>query len=72
MSEVFGRFKNTILVTSEIKIPKTANDTKTILVDVMSEINCAMNYVNNFVVANPNLPAAQLSSEDKNIIKGSN
>jgi len=68
LSEVFGKFKNTILVTSEIKIPKTAHDTKNILVDVMGEINCAMNYVNNFVVSNPNLPAAQLSSDDKNII----
>ena len=68
LSEVFGRFKKTILVTSEIKVPKTAHDTKNILVGVMDEINCAMNYVNNFVVTNPNLPAGQLSSDDKNII----
>jgi hypothetical protein len=68
LSEVFGKFKNTILVTSEIKVPKTAHDTKNILVGVMDEINCAMNYVNNFVVVNPNLPSAQLSFNDKNII----
>ena len=68
LSEVFGRFKKTILVTSEIKIPKTAHDTKNILTGVMGEINCAMNYINNFVVSNPNLPAGQLSADDKNII----
>lgn len=34
----------------------------------MDEINCAMNYINSFVVVNPDLPAAQLSAEDKNII----
>ena len=68
LSEVFGRFKKTILVTSEIKVPKTAHDTKNILVGVMDEINCAMNYINNFVVINPNLPAGQLSSDDKSII----
>lgn len=69
LSEVFGRFKKTILVTSEIKVPKTAHDTKVIVENVMSEINCAMNYVNNFVVPNANLPDAQLSDADKNIIK---
>jgi len=69
LSEVFGRFKKTILVTSEIKVPKTAHDTKVIVENVMGEINCAMNYVNNFVVPNANLPAAQLSDADKNIIR---
>lgn len=68
LSEVFGKFKKTILVTSEIKVPKTAHETKDVLVGVMSEINCAINYINHFVVPDPNLTKANLSSSDKNII----
>jgi hypothetical protein len=68
LSDVFGRFKKTILVTSEIKVPKTAHDTKIVLNDVMGEINCAINYINNFVVPDPNLVKAKLSDADKNII----
>lgn len=68
LSEVFGKFKSTILVTSEIKIPKTAHDTKIILQSVMDEVNCAMNYISNFVTPDSNLVDAQLSDADKNII----
>ncbi len=68
LSDVFGRFKKTILVTSEIKVPKTAHDTKEVLVGVMGEINCAINYINNFVVPDPNLVKGKLSDADKNII----
>ena len=68
LSEVFGRFKKTILVTSEIKVPKTAHDTKLILEGVMGEVNCAMNYINHFVVPDSNLVKANLSSDDKHII----
>ena len=68
LSEVFGRFKETILVTSEIKIPKTAHDTKDILVGVMDEVNCSLNYINNFVTPDPTLVDAKLSDADKNII----
>jgi len=68
LSEVFGRFKETILVTSEIKIPKTSHDTKDILVNVMDEVNCSLNYINNFVNPDENLVNAQLSDADKNII----
>ncbi len=68
LSEVFGKFKSTILVTSEIKIPKTAHDTKIILSGVMDEVNCAMNYINNFVTPDASLTNAQLTSADKNII----
>jgi hypothetical protein len=70
LSNIFGKFKNTILLTSTIRIPQSAHDTKVILEGVMGEINCAMNYINHFV--NPdlsnNLPNAQLTSEDKSII----
>lgn len=69
LSETFGRFKDTILATSTVKLPKSAHDASIILSGVMSEVNCALNYVNHFV--NPgteNLPDAELSSEDKHII----
>ena len=68
LSEVFGRFKKTILITSEIKIPKAIHDTKVVLEGVMDEINCAMNYINNFVNPDPTLVNANLSDKDKNII----
>ncbi len=68
LSEVFGRFKKTILVTSEIKVPKTAHDTKEVLVGVMGEINCAIKYINNFAVPDNNLTQGKLSDADKNII----
>ena len=68
LSEVFGKFKQTILVTSDIKIPKTAHDTKNILEGVMGEVNCAMNYISHFVNPESNLENASLSDSDKNII----
>ena len=69
LSEVFGKFKQTILATSTIQIPKSAHDTSVILHGVMDEISCAMNYINHFV--NPStevLPLAELSVIEKNII----
>jgi hypothetical protein len=60
--------KETILATSAVKIPKSAHDTKVIIEGVMGELNCAMNYMNNFVNPSDNLPDAQLSQDDKNII----
>ena len=69
LSDVFGRFKETILATSKIQIPKSTNDTRNLVQSVMGEVNCAMNYINYFV--NPvdtSLTAAKLSSDDKKII----
>ena len=34
----------------------------------MGEVNCAINYINHFVVPNPSLANAGLSDADKNII----
>jgi len=50
LSKVFRCFKKTILLTSEIKIPKTTQDTKDVLVEVMSEVNCAINYINHYLI----------------------
>ena len=68
LSETFGRFKQTILTTSTIKIPKSAHETKVVLENVMGEVNCAMNYINYFVNPTNNLKDAGLSAEEKNII----
>lgn len=69
LSEIFGKFKQTILATTRIKIPKTAHQTAVILNGVMDEINCAMNYITHFVSPTDNyLVDSELSWEEKNII----
>ena len=70
LSNVFGKFKDTILVTSTIRIPASAHQTKLILEGVMDEVSCAMNYINHFVAPEQsnNLVAANLSDSDKLII----
>ena len=68
LSDVFGRFKETILITSSVRIPKSAYDISNVLRNVMDEVNCAMIYIDNFVTPNVSNPLGQLSSNDKNII----
>ena len=69
LSETFGKFKTTILSTTTIQFPKTAHETALVLNDVMSKINCAMNYITYFVSpTEESLPASELSVEEKNII----
>ena len=71
LSNVFGRFKETILATSTLKLPSSAHDTKLVMQDVMQELDCAMNYINYFVAPTPemaNNSNAQLSASDKNVI----
>jgi hypothetical protein len=70
LSDTFGKFKETILATSSIQIPKSAHQTKVVLENVMGQINCAMTYINHFVDGS-NSPApivADLSQEEKDII----
>ena len=69
LSNVFGRFKKTILATTQIQLPKSIQDTRIVVEDVMGDLNCAMNYVNYFV--NPTdttLVKAKLSDADQNVI----
>lgn len=57
------------MATTTIQFPKTAHETAVVLNGVMSEINCAMNYITHFV--NPSesgLVNSELSPEEKNII----
>jgi hypothetical protein len=69
LSETFGKFKETILVTSSIKIPKSAHETNVVMQGVMDELSCAMNYINHFVSPDTEMTKANLTDVDKNIIK---
>jgi hypothetical protein len=69
LSEVFGRFKETIIATSSIQLPKSAHDTKVVLESVMANVNCAMKYISHFVDSSAVAPPeADLSTEEKNVI----
>lgn len=69
LSKVFGKFKETILATSTIQIPKSAHETSVLLQSVVGQINCAMTYISHFVDSSiPASAAAELSTEEKNII----
>lgn len=70
LSNIFGKFKETIFATTTIQIPKSAHDTKVVIEGVMSEVNCAMRYINHFVdpTIDASLNGASLSMYEKNII----
>lgn len=69
LSNVFGNFKKTILATTTIQFPKSAHETSVILGGVMDEINCAMQYITNFVSPSENPPpGANISEEEQNVI----
>lgn len=71
LAEVFGKFKQTILATSTIEIPQSAHDARLIVQDVMSEVNCAMSYINHFIspAAGGDAPEnSELSATEKNVI----
>jgi hypothetical protein len=69
LSKVFGKFKETILATSTVKIPKSSHDTSVLLQNVTSQVNCAMNYISHFVDSSaPASDAANLSDKEKGII----
>ena len=69
LSEVFGKFKETILATASVQIPKSSHDAKLLVQNVMSEVNCAMKYINHFVSPLPNDPvSANLSAKDRLVV----
>ena len=77
LSETFGKFKQTILGTSVIKVPKSLKDTRDVIEDVMGDIDCAMKYVHHFISpetddSSTNLcGCADLSEEEKLMIEES-
>jgi len=69
LSNVFGKFKDTIVATSKIRLPQSVIETNVVLNGVMEEVNCAMNYMTYFV--NPSdtgLTKAKLSDNDVSVI----
>jgi hypothetical protein len=73
LSETFGKFKETILTTTTIQIPKSSHDTRIVIENVMEEIDCAMKYIQHFVEPSSSsntepLPDSQLSADEQNII----
>jgi len=69
LNEVFGKFKQTILATTRVQIPRSAHDASILLGNVMVEINCAMQYINHFVSPTSNIPiGANLSAAELNVI----
>ncbi len=73
LSETFGRFKQVIFSTTTIQLPQSAQETKVVLDGVMSELNCAMKYIDHFVTPSddPSMNNASLSDEEKHIIEKS-
>jgi hypothetical protein len=70
LADVFGEFKKTIIATASVELPKSAHETRVVVEEVMSEINCAMNYMNHFITPSDVKPAnADLSATEKNIIE---
>ena len=69
LSEVFGKFKQTILATAVVDIPKSAHDAKLLVQSVMTEVSCAMNYINHFVDPTVSVGASgNLSAAEQTII----
>ena len=73
LSNVFSKFKSTIIATSTINIPSTTIETSKKLNKVMDEINCAMNYISHFVEADPHNTDSSfhMGEEDKKTIEKS-
>jgi len=69
LSNTFSKFKETILATSTIEMPKSISITSTIISEVSDEIDCAMQYINHFAIPDPTLTKAILSPGDKLIIE---
>ena len=71
LAKVFGKFKETILATSTVELPKSAHDAKVLLQQVVGQVNCAMTYITHFVDSSIPAPeTANLSTEEQNIISG--
>lgn len=69
LSEVFGKFKQTILATTTVQLPKSTQKARQALESVMDEVHCAMKYINYFVDSSANEPVdAELSAEESGII----
>lgn len=69
LSNIFGKFQQTIIAVASVELPKSAHETRQLVQSVMNEVNCAMTYINNFVTPDASAPeAASLSATEKDII----
>ena len=69
LSNNFAKFKETILLTNTIDIPKSISATAIAINAVSDEIDCAMKYISNFATPDPTLTKGALSDADKLIIQ---
>ena len=69
LSNTFSKFKETILATNTIDIPKSISTTASIINEVSDEIDCAMQYISNFATPDLTLTKGSLSDADKLIIQ---
>jgi hypothetical protein len=69
LSETFGKFKQTIIATSNIQLPQSTHDTRIAVESVIGQLNCAIKYINYFVDdEQPVPPNASLSDTEQSII----
>ena len=69
LSNTFGKFKEAIIATSLVEIPKSCHDTSIILQDVMGEIDCAVRMINHFVSPTDVVPeGAALDKTERMVI----
>jgi hypothetical protein len=77
LSETFGKFKETIIGVSTIKVPKSIKDTRVVIEDVMTDVDCAMKYIHHFISPETDISCnnlcgnAELSIEEKEMIEES-
>jgi hypothetical protein len=62
-----------LLYTSTIKVPKYIKDTRIVMEDVMTDMSCAMKYINHFISPENNdlCSNAELSEDEKRMIEES-
>ena len=77
LANVFGKFKEVVVATTTVQIPKSTHDTAIILNGVMNEINCAISHINYFVsptdasLNDTQLRKSQLCDDEKAMISKS-
>jgi len=69
LSNVFGKFKKTIVATTTVELSTSVGETKRALEAVSDEVQCAMKYIQHFVNPTTELEKAKLNEIDKNVIQ---
>ena len=69
LSNIFGKFKKTIVATTTVELSTSVGETKRALEAVSDEVQCAMKYIQHFVNPTTDLEKAKLNEIDKNVIQ---